>query len=145
MLKAVVNEDRTDWDDHLNWVLMAYRSAVQESTGCSPYLMVHGREMTLPLDVMVGVPRSQVGHYQCHTEYVEWLRSSLQRAYELARKRMKTAAQRQKNYYDARSKPHGYEVGNFVWRWYPPKANRSCLKAGLVRIESWQYPQRLIV
>ena len=32
MLSAVVNEQQDDWDDHLPYVLAAYRSAVQETT-----------------------------------------------------------------------------------------------------------------
>jgi transposase InsO family protein len=51
MLKAVVNEERNDWDDHLNWVVMAYRSSVHESTGCTPHLLLFGREQTMPLDL----------------------------------------------------------------------------------------------
>jgi hypothetical protein len=137
MLKAVVNEERDDWDDHINWALMAYRSSVQESTGCTPYLLMFGREMTLPIDIMMGVPRSQAEHYRCQTEYVEWLRSALQRAHEMARRKLKVAARRQKNYYDARSKPHKYQVGEFVWRWYPPKANRKLSRG-------WVGPYRIM-
>jgi hypothetical protein len=73
MLKAVVNENRDDWNEHLPYVMAAYRSTPQESTGCSPYLMMFGREMTLPLDIMVGLPAKVQGKYSCATEYVEWL------------------------------------------------------------------------
>ena len=39
MLAMFVNEHRNDWDDHLPYVMMAYRASVQESTGCTPNLL----------------------------------------------------------------------------------------------------------
>ncbi len=44
MLRTVVSEQQNDWDDHLP---AAY-------TGISPYKMVYGVEITLPLDLMLG-------------------------------------------------------------------------------------------
>ena len=35
---------------------MAYRSAVQASTGYTPYFLLYGREMRLPLDVIYRLP-----------------------------------------------------------------------------------------
>ena len=45
--------DRDDWDDHLPYVMMAYRVTRQDSTGCSPNLMMSGREARLPVEIMV--------------------------------------------------------------------------------------------
>ena len=56
MLSAVVNEQQDDWDDHLPYVMAAYRSAVQETTGCTPNLMMLGRESTLPIDLTLTTP-----------------------------------------------------------------------------------------
>ena len=136
MLKALVNENRTDWDELLPYVLMAYRSSPQESTGCSPYMLMYGKEMALPVDVMVGVPGPQSAAYRCPVEYVEWLRQSLQEAHEFARQRLQVAARRQKNQYDARSKPHKYNVGDYVWYYYPPLANKKLGKGwvGVYRV-----------
>ena len=40
MLRSMVGEHRDDWDDHLPYVMMAYRATRQDSTGCSPNLMM---------------------------------------------------------------------------------------------------------
>ena len=52
MLSAYVTESGLDWDSHLPYLLLAYRSSVHASTGCSPQLMVYGRENNLPVDIM---------------------------------------------------------------------------------------------
>jgi transposase InsO family protein len=39
MLSMYVNERRDDWSDHLDLVMMAYRSSVHHSTGCTPNLI----------------------------------------------------------------------------------------------------------
>ena len=56
MLKAFVNENRDDWDDHLPYLMMAYRSSPHESTFLSPNIVMFGDECTLPVDLMVGSP-----------------------------------------------------------------------------------------
>ena len=40
-----------DWDAVLPFALMAYRSAVQESTQETPHAMLYGEEMVLPIDL----------------------------------------------------------------------------------------------
>ena len=51
-----VNENHSDWDEHLPTVLMAYRTAVQESTGQTPARLMMGHELRVPLDLMFGQP-----------------------------------------------------------------------------------------
>ena len=37
-------------------MMLAYRTSVQESTGCTPFELVFGRVARLPVDVMYGLP-----------------------------------------------------------------------------------------
>ena len=122
MLKHFVNENRDDWDDHLPYLTMAYRSSVHESTGCTPNLLMLGRELPMPLDILVGQPEKQA--YNCPIEYVEWLQYSMTTAYEYARLQLRKAAVRQKRCYDLTAKETEFSPGKFAWRWYPPKANQ---------------------
>ena len=137
MIKAFINENRDDWDDHLPLLLMAYRSSPQESTGMSPNLMMFGEELPLPIDVMVGAPPRHKNRYQCRVEYVEWLRQTLSRAHDFARQHLGVSANRQKSYYNRKSGEVTYPVGTFVWYWYPPKANRKLGKG-------WTGPYRVM-
>ena len=122
MLKHFVNDNRNDWDDHLPYLTMAYRSSQHESTGCSPNLLMLGKEVPMPLDILVGQPPQN--QFDCQIEYVEWLRNSMTNAYSYAREQLCRAALRQKKSYDLKAKESEFLPGQFVWRWYPPKANQ---------------------
>ena len=37
-----------DWDLHLQWVLLGYRSSVQSATGFAPYYLLYGQQPTVP-------------------------------------------------------------------------------------------------
>ena len=50
MLKARVEGNPKSWDDQLDFAMMAYRSSVHSSTGHTPFEMMFGREMRVPLD-----------------------------------------------------------------------------------------------
>ena len=55
-LSMFVNENHSDWDEHSHTVLMAYRTAVHESTGQTPARLMMGHELRIPLDLMFGQP-----------------------------------------------------------------------------------------
>ena len=130
MLATLVNEHRNDWDDHLPYVMMAYRATKQDSTGCSPDLLMLGRECNLPIDVIAGTPPQEESPV-CPVEYVQWVKDALSEAFEFSRRNLKRAAQHQKRNYDGGSKLHIHNVNDWVWYWYPPKA-RGKLSKGWV-------------
>ena len=137
MLKTLVSEARDDWDDHLPYLTMAYRSTCHETTGCTPSLLMLGREISLPLDLMFGDPPRQASRYSCPVEYVQWLRKTLQKAYERAQKHTRVAALRQKQNYDANCRPIEYAPGDMVWRWVPPGGSRKL-------VLGWRGPYRIM-
>lgn len=51
-----VSQDQKDWDLQLPVVLLASQSAVQETTGCTPYLLILGRELQTPSSLLMGQP-----------------------------------------------------------------------------------------
>lgn len=123
MLRIFVNENKSDWDDLLPYLLMAYRSTEHATTGCTPNLLFFGRETLLPIDVMVG-PTPESKKEKCPIEYVEWLLSTMNEMYEFVYEHAGKAATRQKTYYNTNLKPRSFEVGTWVWRWYLPEANK---------------------
>ncbi len=68
MLGTLVSRHQDDWDDHLPYYMLAYCSTEQESTKCSPSLLMLGREMNHSVDLMVGAPHQYQGP-QCTTAY----------------------------------------------------------------------------
>ena len=85
----------------------------------SPNLMMLGREATLPIDLMFP-SNAPFPTYRCRTEYVEWVKQTIQNNFELARVNLRAAAQRQKRYYDERTKQRQFDIGDWVLRFYPP-------------------------
>ena len=58
MLSNFVNDHHTDWDELIPYVLMAYRSCEHETTGLTPNMLMLGREVSTPLDIMYEMPHS---------------------------------------------------------------------------------------
>ena len=123
MLSLFVNNRRDDWDDHIPYLLLAYRSSPQQSTQCTPNLLMFGREVRLPLEAIVGTPPREP-QPECPSEYVEWVQSTLENAFSFARENLQKSFKRQKRNYDAHLKSRELPVGSKVYRWYPPKANQ---------------------
>lgn len=135
MLSTFVNEHFDDWDEHLPYLLMAYRATIHSSTGCRPNLLMLGREVVCSLDLMVGLPPNTSGY--CPSMYVNWLQNSTRKTFEFAHQNLGIATSRQIHCHDRGLKPRVYNVGDFVWRWYPP--DLAC-KLG----QGWTGPYKVI-
>ena len=112
MIKAYLKGEQTDWDRHLG--CLAYRATVQESTGLTPNLIMLGREVRLPAEVMFGTANSEF-EINSYGEYVENLRLKMRHAHDVARKHLEVAAQRQKECHDANVHLERYKSGDLVW------------------------------
>lgn len=134
MLAMFANSNRNDWDDHLPYVMFAYRTKVQDSTKCTPSLLMFGREINVPIDILVGDPNH---NGMCPIEYVQWVQAASEQAFEFAQQNLTGSFKRQKYYHDQNMKTKSIEVNSWVWRWYPPNAN---VKLGL----GWTGPYLVI-
>ena len=114
LLKRVNEEHQRDWPDHLPAVLLAHRTAPQESSRFSPFFLLYGRDPTLPMDTLL---RPKLKY---HGE--DWTTIQLGRMHEafmLVKKNTADARERQKRLYDRKTKPVKLEVGQAVWYYYP--------------------------
>ena len=59
ILAKNVQQKGKDWDQHLPYVLFAYRSSLQSSTGESPFYLLYGRDPHLPSDSVLSVPKDR--------------------------------------------------------------------------------------
>ena len=55
-LAILTSQYQRDWDNHLPLVLMSCRSAVQESSACTPSSLMLGRELRTPAELAFGRP-----------------------------------------------------------------------------------------
>ncbi|MEW8545935.1 MAG: hypothetical protein AB2693_20630, partial [Candidatus Thiodiazotropha sp.] len=123
MLSIFCAENKRDWDDYLPYLMFAYRSSVHSSTRHTPNYLMYGQEVNCPIDLMYGPPPDRTD-YECPIEYAEWLHSAMRHAFHATRENLKVAARRQKYYHDLTSSENDFQVGKFVWRFYPPLADQ---------------------
>ena len=60
MLVTFRQGKKHSWDEHLLFVMLAYRSTIHESMQCTPNELMFGRNLALPIDILTG-PTPQAG------------------------------------------------------------------------------------
>jgi hypothetical protein len=137
LLRAYVDENPKSWEDHLPYVMMAYRASDQCSTKASPNLLLFGEENRLPVDLMYADCTLEQEVPLCPQEYIEWIRDAARSAFSTAQKHLKQSAQRQKRLYDKNTHLREFRVGDWVWVLHVPTQKK---KFG----RGWQGPNLVI-
>ncbi|KAJ8375526.1 hypothetical protein SKAU_G00061060 [Synaphobranchus kaupii] len=114
MLRKYVKANGKDWDMKLPLVLMAIRSTPHRSTGVTPFEMMTGREMTLPLHLLYRPEDVSIASAYTAHQYVTDLRSHLQTVFAWAQENLEASVKGQKAYYDRKADGHQYQVGDKV-------------------------------
>ncbi len=125
MLRAYVADNQNEWDLYLQVLMMAYRSSPHESTKVSPNEMIFGKEIRLPIDLVMGQCKQQAEEF---SQYVVHLRDQFEDAHEKARDHLQTAAKRQKKNYDKNLHHLHYHIGDAVLLANTAKKVRVCYK-----------------
>ena len=107
-----VDEHQRRWDEQLPFVMAAYRATRHEGTNYSPNLLVLGREVRVPVDLMFGPPEEDVKSYD---SFVEERRTRMTSAFAEVRSTLRQNVERNKRYYNLSVKPKVYEAGQWVW------------------------------
>ena len=121
MLSLFVEANQRDWDKHLPYLMMAYRSAVHESTGYRPVEMMLGRNMNLPVDLETERPSANGEEVITPLEFLYQLKERMEVIHRFARENMRRASERQKKYYDLKARNHLYKRGDAVWLHNPTR------------------------
>ena len=144
-LSKFVQDDRDTWDVHVQEVVYAYNTAVQESTKHTPFEAMFGRRGRLPVDFNAD------GNYDADKEIEDFVDAESENSYEGVAKRrrmerdikenIKKAQEKQKKYYDTK---HGaascFNVGSVVLK----KDFRRTKRKGGRMDYPWQGPYRII-
>lgn len=117
--------DERDWDEKLPYIMMAYRTSVHATTGYSPFRLMFGREVNLPIELMYGHPEKD---QTTHSEYASKLSSVFQSTYQFVRENCSQQQVRMKQNYDSRSRALDYTEGELVWLYNPHVHQRHCRK-----------------
>ena len=106
-----------DWDERLPFLLFAYRVSAQKSTKESPFYLLFGRNPRLPTESTLTQPRSV---YTIDLDdYKTALVSNLGSAWEAAKASIQSAQNKQKLYYDQKSKQTSFSVGDRILVYMP--------------------------
>ncbi|UYV66458.1 hypothetical protein LAZ67_4001743 [Cordylochernes scorpioides] len=103
-----------NWDAVLPYATFAYNTSQQESTGFSPFYLIHGRDVETPLDTILA--------YRENTsleDYVESMVTNSEDARQLARLNILRSQERDKSRYDQSHRPVHYQTGDLVWVFTP--------------------------
>ena len=122
MLKSFVNDfaNATTWDTLLPMLTAAYRATEHSSTGCTPNLLMLGRETNAPVDALAGAPPRQHSFYNA-SDYAKWKLRCMSKAHEYARNSLYKAATRQARNYNRNTKETWIpKPGDWVYLYHPP-------------------------
>ena len=124
MLATTAEKHPFDWESQLRPLCLAYNTSVHPTTGYSPFYLMYGRQVRMPIDIMFGTPTPDTAS---PSEYADDLRKRLEKAYQQVREQMGHQLDRQKELYDR--KVHGklFEAGDLVWL-FSPVVPRGCPK-----------------
>lgn len=120
------DKNQKDWDEKVPLAMLAYRSSVQESTSETPAMMMLGREVVLPIDLMMSSPRLEENEIEY--DYTYQLREKLHDVHEAAREKLKLAAQKQAKTYDRNTQLRSFKTGDWVWLGGVPRKRGVCPK-----------------
>ena len=115
MLAKFVSSHQKDWDRFLPLLTFAYNTAVHHSTGFAPCQLMMGRNLNLPLDVVLGKPKQDRESY---SQYGRKLENIINHIHDIARRNLKFSSDAQKRVYDHKANQRLYQEGDLVWLYH---------------------------
>ena len=113
MIGKMDPEKKAKWPSHLGPILIAYNATWSLITGYSPYFLIFGRQLRLPVDLLFPTMRWDE-NTRTTDEYVTSLYDKLKLALASARDTAILEAQRQKRHYDRKSRVVELHLGDKV-------------------------------
>ena len=98
-LQQLINEHMDDWDELIDNILFAYRSSRQDSTKCTPFLLMYGREARLPIQLTQATSELDEDDFEAKVKSMAELRAKV---HSNALANIEKAQERQKKHYDAK-------------------------------------------
>jgi transposase InsO family protein/predicted aspartyl protease len=118
LLKAIrcfLNGKQDRWDEYLPLIAMAIRCTENRTTGFTANMMMLGREISTPLELVTGVSRSN-NSPKAPAEHVKQLSDRLKEVHTLARENIGLTQRHQKRTYDLKLRQHVFQIGDLVYR-----------------------------
>lgn len=126
-MKMILKGQQTDWDLFLGCLAGAYRLSTHQSTGLTPNMLMLGKEIRLPTEIVFGSLDNTGETISSYGSYVEVMRERMHRAHGIAQKHLASSAKRQKESYDLREKTLSFKAGDIVWYLNETKVSKHIL------------------
>ncbi|UYV64395.1 K02A2.6-like [Cordylochernes scorpioides] len=117
MMAMYIDERHQNWDEILPFVTFAYNSSIQDTTGYSPYFLIHGREPLTFLDSTFDMP--ELSKYKDYDEYVSNLLEIIEDAKEISTSKTIARQNKSKQLYDRTHREVKYAINDLVLIWTP--------------------------
>lgn len=124
MIAMYIRPDHTNWDAILPFVTFAYNTAVQRTTGFSPFYLVYGRSPSLPLDVSLLTAAPALSG----TPFSEQFLSRVADCRHRARINTNISQEVRKERYDSTHRPVTFSPGDEVLQWTAVRVPGLCEK-----------------
>ena len=124
MIRKFTASNQKDWDEHLPYLLFAFREVPQESTEFSPFELLYGRRVRGPLDALKEAWVGYEGEKENVSIHVLEMSRCLEEMSELVKENVTQAQKKQRNYYDKKSKPQDLKVGDEVIMLEPARRSK---------------------
>ncbi|UYV70961.1 hypothetical protein LAZ67_8001260, partial [Cordylochernes scorpioides] len=118
MISMYIDEKHQNWDEILPFVTFAYNSSVQETTGYSPYFLIHGREPLTFLDSTFDWPEvpPKPGDFD---DYISNLLTIVEESKKISMARTMARQDKSKQVYDKHRREVNFSPDDLVLIWTP--------------------------
>ncbi|GFV04477.1 hypothetical protein TNCV_11951 [Trichonephila clavipes] len=133
MLSMYVDVEQKNWDEILPFVTFAYNTAKQETTGFTPFYLLHGREAETTLDTMLPFCPNDFDNNN-----ITKIAARAEESRQLARVHTLRAQDKDRRCYDSKDQMVSYAPGDLVWIYTPvrksvsPKTLKKCCLKGML-------------
>lgn len=126
MLRKMCEERPKGWDRYLPSVLFAYCEVPQESTGFSPFELMHGRCVRGPMSILkeLWVQERVTPEVKSTYQYVLDLQERLEKTHQLAREELQRMSHKYRKHYNAKTKSKDLKAGDKVLLLLPTDSNK---------------------
>ena len=113
-VQCFIGKNKRSWDQYLQQLAGALRSSVNRSTGYTPNMMMLGRQIGLPAELMFRSPGNS-GQPE-GDQYVGELQTAIEGANRVARETLKQSPKRMKRDYDVKVRVKELKLGDLVYQ-----------------------------
>ena len=135
MMRVFTEREDVNWPRALPCIMMAYNTKVHQTTGVTPYYATFGREMRLPIDLVVQPPEPEG---RSMSQEVDEMAARFRKIYRFMRKNQDAAIRRAASSY--KNRVPNLQEGNLVWYLCPRQVPGKPPKL----TDTWLGPYRVV-